>query len=455
MNKYQFRNNDFATQIGFRFVDDKRDAQLLNDRDAYNTNIESQRFELFGKFGYFIDDNSSIALKWNIVDQSNSSIINNNSNLNLNRDLNASQQSQFFNLIYKNKNLISNDELAIGAGITRDLIQENLTETRDQEQLLNEDFIIDEFIPGGFIEYRNKDIENVNISLGLRSDFSQDHGTLITPRMHIKWDIQENLSLRASAGKGFRTPVMVTEGLSLITSTQEIRWIRPLTEEHYEETLNFGSSLESFFELFGRNLNIRLDYYRTNFLQKLIYDFEQVNINDGISTPDFSVYISDDNSYTNSFGIDLDYNITDELNINLAWKFDDSRIVVREDENSPNTFEVQRALYSPHKYFSTLSYNNTDWGLKFSLTGTYYGGGVIQNQVDFAKMENNSINFDPYFFALAQVTKEWNDIDIYAGVENLTNQTFSIYQDGVFRPDRVYGPIMGRSFYIGIRYSRF
>ena len=41
---------------------------------------------------------------------------------------------------------------------------------------------------------------------GLRYDYSSLYGSFVTPRMHVKYSPTGILTLRASAGKGYRSP---------------------------------------------------------------------------------------------------------------------------------------------------------------------------------------------------------------------------------------------------------
>lgn len=58
----------------------------------------------------------------------------------------------------------------------------------------------------------------------------------------------------------------------------------------------------------------------------------------------------------------------------------------------------------------------------------------------------------------AQITKKFRGVDLYAGVENITDYTqdspildaSAPFSDG-FNAAMVWGPLMGRMFYIGMR----
>jgi hypothetical protein len=60
----------------------------------------------------------------------------------------------------------------------------------------------------------------------------------------------------------------------------------------------------------------------------------------------------------------------------------------------------------------------------------------------------------------AQITKKLNLVDVYVGVENITNYTqknpimnATAPYGKDFNASMVWGPLMGRMFYIGMRYT--
>ena len=455
MNKWFYQKNDFAAQIGFRIVHDQRDAKLdlPDNSNYYSSFFGNDRLEIFAKSGYIFGDNSSIAFKANFVDQSNQANMNFQKEA-FRRDLNSTQKSFFSNLIYKT-GLFTNEsnpdhELALGLGLVSDLIIEDYSVTNVSGI---ENFRVNELIPGVFAEYRNRVSDKLSFALGFRTDFSQDHGVLWTPRIHGKYDFSDLTSLRISAGKGYRTPVMVTEGFSFLSILEGINFIRPLTEEHFEESYNYGFTFDHGFNFLGRELSFSTAIYRTDFVKRLIYDFDNVAGN--------AVYISSDANNSNSIAFDMHYEIIDDLGINLAWRYDDVKYRIREDgSTNSESFLVQQPLYSPSKFYISTDYKIDAIDLSISLTGTLYGDGIIENQVDFNTMTNDPRRFDSYFFLIGQVTKSWNNLDFYVGAENITNSTIDIttFNNGnieYFRPDRVWGPIMGRMLYAGIRYSLF
>lgn len=43
------------------------------------------------------------------------------------------------------------------------------------------------------------------VMAGLRGDYSNEHGFFVTPRAHLKYNPNDYVNFRLSAGKGYRT----------------------------------------------------------------------------------------------------------------------------------------------------------------------------------------------------------------------------------------------------------
>ena len=71
---------------------------------------------------------------------------------------------------------------------------------------------------GLYAQYTFKLDDKLTIVPGVRWDYSSVCGGFWTPRLHIKYTPWEHLTLRASAGKGYRSPHVLAENISLLAS---------------------------------------------------------------------------------------------------------------------------------------------------------------------------------------------------------------------------------------------
>ena len=96
---------------------------------------------------------------------------------------------------------------------------------------------------------------------GLRYDHSSLYGSFVTPRMHVKYSPTGILTLRASAGKGYRSPHALAENTPLLASGR-----RFFVADHFsqEEAWNYGASANLNFPIAGKTLDINAEYYYTD-----------------------------------------------------------------------------------------------------------------------------------------------------------------------------------------------
>ena len=71
--------------------------------------------------------------------------------------------------------------------------------------LPTETMIESETVPGAYAQYTFNLHQRFVAMAGLRVDHSNVYGTFLTPRAHVKWVMNDVVTLRLSAGKGYRT----------------------------------------------------------------------------------------------------------------------------------------------------------------------------------------------------------------------------------------------------------
>ena len=117
-------------------------------------------------------------------------------------------------------------------------------------------------------------------------------------------------------------------------------------------------------------------------------------------------------------------------------------------------------LVNRYKGLLNLSYTtkHKEWQFDFTtqLNGDARLPGTKANPVEYQRPEKSPI----YAIINAQITKYFNIWNVYAGVENLTGFTQSdpvIAADDpfgqYFDSSLVWGPIMGRKIYVGLKFQ--
>ena len=310
---------------------------------------------------------------------------------------------------------------------------------------MNYDYLGDqgkETTPGAYAQYTYTLGTKLTAMAGLRVDHSSIYGTFVTPRFHVKYTPIDAVSIRLSAGKGYRTVYALAENNYLLASGRNLIVDTDLKQE---AAWNYGVSTAFYIPMLGKTLKLNAEYYYTDFSSQVVVDYD---------THQEEIHISNlhGKSYSHTFQVDATYPLLKGLELTAAYRLNDVRTtyggVLRE-----------RPLTSKYKGLFTASYK-TPLGLwQFDATVQLNGGG--RNPEPYALADGTMSwerRFHSYEQVSAQITRWFRHWSIYVGGENLTGfkQKTTIYgadnpwgKD--FEPTLVWGPVHGRMFYMGVR----
>jgi outer membrane receptor protein involved in Fe transport len=250
--------------------------------------------------------------------------------------------------------------------------------------------------------------------------------------------------LRGSAGKGYRSASVLAENSGMLVSARQLVFVEDFK---MEEAWNLGVNLTQTIALSEkRNLVLSADFYRTDFQNQLIIDLDQ-------GYDRILIYNLNGKSYSNSFQINADMGVFEGFNITAAYRLNDVRVTTAGELR-------ERPLVSRHKGLFTMSYATRFEKWKFDFTSQYNGRARLPLGVPHLEHAGYGEYSPGYFTIHSQITRKFKKWDAYLGVENLTNfmqhhpvlQPESPFETG-FDAGMIWGPLMGRLFYAGIRYS--
>ncbi len=295
--------------------------------------------------------------------------------------------------------------------------------------------------PGFFAENTfNKD-QILALIAGFRADWFNGR-MYYTPRVSLKYALDENTDFRASAGTGWRYPWILAENSNVMVSSRKI-FIQPGLLP--EEALNTGANFVKRFKLWYRKGSFLMDFYRTDFRNMVIpdYDFDSREVH-------FENWKG--SAFSNAFQVELTYEIIKNLDMKLAYKYLDVRKIKDGVSN-------QLPFIPKHRTLATFFYEtfNRKWNMTF--TTQWYGvkrlPATVMNPVSYQK----PLYSDSYFKLNFQINRIFKKHEFYLGAENLLNfiQTDAIVAaDDPFGPyfdtSFVWGPVDGRKIYLGWRY---
>ncbi|MFW6289793.1 MAG: TonB-dependent receptor plug domain-containing protein, partial [Mariniphaga sp.] len=401
--------------------------------NPYGIQIDNDRLEGFFKTGYvFPNQRSAIAWLSNFAHHETRSFYGLN-----HYDAN---ESRFYGsaVLTRDLNLSGTHSLNTGFSFVYDDFSENLYE-RQMERT--------EQVPGVFGEYTFKPDEDFTLMAGIRADFHNIFGTFVTPRMHFRYNLGQHLTFRGSAGKGYRTANVISENNYLLASSRPLLWEEDVFQE---EAWNFGFAFVQTYTLWDRELQLNAEFFRTDFQSQLVVDRET-------SAENIILAPLEGESYSNSFQFDLRYQPIERLDVLLAYRHNDVKQTI-------GGALREKPLTSRYKGLATFNYTTNLKKWMFDYTIQFNGGGRIPRHpgesMERMLVSSDYYEFAPYTVMNAQITKYFRYWNIYVGAENLTDFMQKNPIAGADNPfgldfdaTNIWGPVMGRKIYAGLRFS--
>jgi outer membrane receptor for ferrienterochelin and colicins len=448
MNRWVYKSDNLHGRwIVKALYEDRKGGQSgfypSENQDYYGIGIKTQRYEFYGKTGYVFDTEafSSMALIYSGSYHDQESFFGK-------RDYDALQKSAYLNLIYESDVQWKEhdhsehegeehhdtplDKVSIGASFQLD----NYNET-----FIDQGIDRNEIVPGVYAEYTFSGIKDITLTSGIRADFHNLYGTLVTPRFHLRYQFDPATVFRASAGKGHRVANIFSENTGLMASSRTFIIDEDLKPE---EAWNYGVNLTTDLSIFDMLFTINSEFYRTDFINQVIVDVDR-------SATDVHFYNLDGKSYSNSFQTDITFAPFRRFDVMMAYRMNDVKMTIDGEL-------LEKPLLSRHKAFLNLMYTTSDNGWEFDMTLEYNGEGRLPNTSTYPAEYRLGSHYKPFGQLHGQITKRFDSFDVYIGGENLTNymqptpilgydQPFGNF----FDTSIVWGPIAGRKIYAGMR----
>jgi len=452
MNRWQYTNAEkgFVSFINLKLLNDEKQTGQVDfnpetdklTTNAWGSEINTKRYEVSAKLGYV---NPEIPWQSVGVQTAFSSHIQ-NSYFGL-KQYNITHNSLYANAIYNSIISDSRNKIKTGISYTYDHYDEFL-----DTQNLASNYNRAENSIGGFFEYNYDDLDKFNVTAGLRVDYHNLLGTFITPRVHARYTPWEKSALRASFGRGKRSANIFAENQNIFSTSRDINILNTSGNIYGldpEIAWNYGISFLQGFNLLGRKADVTLDYYKTDFTNQVVVDFE--------NPQEVNFYNLDGKSFANSFQVEFNYNMLEGVDLRTSYKFYDV-------QTQYNSGKLEKPLTPKHRLFANIGYqthqqeNGAQW--KFDATYNWLGEqrfpSTLANPLPYQLPDKT-----PTVTTLnAQITKVFSKtFEVYLGGENITNvrqpnpilaanDPFGANFDTTF----VYGPVFGSMYYAGLRF---
>lgn len=433
-NRWVYKGKSYIFHGGLGALKEIRtsgqDEEHVHSDDIYRIKLHTNRYEGYMKHAFILNHEHGT----NIAFMSSASM----------HQLNARYGNKLYDLNEKNlygslmfeTNFYTQHNLSLGLSFNHDYLGQNEGQNKGQNEK--------ETTPGAYAQYTYTLGTKLTAMAGVRFDHSSLYGNFFTPRFHVKYSPVDAISIRLSAGKGYRTVFGMAEYNYLLASGRNLNISKSLKQE---EAWNYGLSTAFYIPMFGKTLKLNAEYYYTDFRNQAVVDYD--------ANKEFiSIYNLIGKSYSHTFQIDASYPLLKGLEITAAYRLNDVKCTY----DYGKTLK-EKPLTSKYKALFTASYK-TPLGLwQFDATVQLNGGGRNPEPYQLA---DGSRSWSPRFHSFeqvsAQVTRWFRHWSIYVGGENLTGfkQKTPIYGasnpwGSDFEPTLVWGPVEGRMFYAGVR----
>ncbi len=457
---------------GWRFVNENRVGgdmeysperydQMVSEKQIYGSEIKNRGLNAYFKVGKPVgaavwDDEAQEEKRSSLAFVMDVDAFNMDSYFGLNT-YQGSEASMWGNLFYQHY-FSGRSSLTAGGSMWTRIIGE---EVLQMGQNIKND--VEMLEPGLFAEYTYAIKDKFSIVAGLRGDLMTtplanggvdgdggfDSEILLTPRMHLRYNFTEQTVLRASAGLGSRKVMPFTDNIwMLATGRQIVNNIE--VGKDLEQAATFGGSLSHTLSLVGYNdMTVSVDFFRTQFSNTVYADQEWA---DGT----IRLYNTDLPSWANNYQIDVQWTPAEGLDIFTTFRYTDSRVTLERDGSK---MLVDRPLVGKFKGLVNVQYATKFRRWVFDFTAQLNG------PMRLPALDGNvaAAEYSPvYPMFYGQVSHRVGQWDIYVGCENILNYMQMdpiVGIDKPFSPDFnssvVWGPLMGRKFYIGARFNLY
>lgn len=448
MNKYSYNSGKgFEAQFGGAYLTDYRKGGQFRSTVAsdsiplYGIEIQNTKWELYSKTGYVFKKKpgTSMGLQLSYLnhEQHNAYGLN---------KYNGLQTTFYANYIYQGILKTTANTYKVGASYSNDVVNESYRYF---------DFKRNEKVGGAFAELAHNTGDKFNVVAGLRADYHNYYGLFFTPRLHMRYALNDNKTVfRISGGRALKTANVFGENMAYMATSRD--WIIKSSNLNMPYGLkpevgwNYGFNFTQKMKLNYKDAYFTVDMYRTDFTQQVVADLD-------VNTQQVVFYNLNGPSFSNTAQVEFGWEVRKRLNIKTAYRYVDTKVKYTGGL-------LQKPFVSAHRAFINVAYETKNKHWLFDATLQYNGKKrlpqTLTNPTDYQRA-----SYSPYFYnALAQITYVTKinraDFNVYLGVENAldykqpnpilaSDAPFSKYFDA----SMVWGPVYGRMLYAGLRFK--
>jgi len=429
LNRWEYNGERFESRFGVSaYYDERAGGQLNTVANRYTALTQNKHIDLFAKTGFLFPKKRYQSI--GIVYQAKAHELNGNFGP---RNFSGMEYRGYINAIYDG--IIGTTDHKIKAGLSA--VGQDLVQKLDSIQLDRK-----LITPGAFAEYTYTGTRLILV-LGARYDMPVNYKAQFSPRLHLKFIVDEFTDLRFTTGKAWRLPNVIVDNSSLLATSKA--WSLP-SEIKQEVVWNSGISLVRRLTFFNRPASLTADFYHARFQQQLVVDREA-------SADTFFFGFQRNISFSNTFQTEFSFSPWRTITFRAAYKY------LQVMANYAGQLQ-QQIMIPKHRGLFNVAYASRNRRWEVDATFSIYGHMRLHDvhYPDGTYLHHQFSRRVPQ--VLAQVTHHFRKFDVYIGGENLANFTQSNPiisaedpYNAVFDATRTWGPVLGTVVYAGFRYE--
>jgi len=427
------------------FVKNRAYRDIRGNDSIYGESIFTHRAEAFGTYDLPTAEKLWIDYSFSYHDQN--SVYGSNFYL-------AKQYIGFANFIWNRK--LGRHDLLTGLTGRYQWYDDNTVATTDTTT----GFSKGQVTPGIFVQDDWELVkEKLSVLGGLRLDYYQAHGPIISPRLSLKYKPGKWTTIRGNFGTGFKVVNLFTEDHAFITGQREVVIENELKPE---KSFNGSVNFNHIFTAGNSQGSFDLDGFYTHFSNKIIPNYENVG----------QIIYRNTNGYASTWGVSATVNHEFKFPLRSKIGFTYQR-ATSADKNELGQWETSPILFaSEWSGVFSFVYTLRKWKIDFAYSANITGPMQLPEVYDLDEAGEQLPNprptrSKPFYLDNIQITKDIPKINlkVFIGLENIMGYRQPVsplsgtndpgYAAGFspkFDTSYAYGPIHGREIYAGVRW---